>query len=74
MNKLLIATGAFLSTSAAFAGDLKVEPEMSSSGGDGSGALILLAIVGIVIATSTMAGRAKAEKDPYLVPTDEDDS
>jgi hypothetical protein len=77
MNKLFLAAGAFLSASAAFAGDAYImkEPVMeSSSSNDATGALVLLAIVGVIIATSTMAGRAKAEKDPYLMPTEEDDS
>ena len=76
MNKLFIAAGAFLSSSAAFAGMQKMEePVMdSSSSNDATGALVLLAIVGVVIATSTMASRAKAEKDPYLMPNEDDDS
>ena len=77
MNKLFIAAGAFLSSSAAFAGELAYEtkePVMSSSNNDATGALILLAIVGVLIATSTMASRAKAEKDPYLMPNEDDDA
>lgn len=76
MNKLVATAGFILSATAAFAGvDEPVPPVMtSSSSGDATGALVLLAIVGVVIATSTMAGRAKAEKDPYLMPTEEDDS
>lgn len=76
MNKLFIAASVFLSSSAAFAGvDEMKEPVMeSSSSDDATGALVLLAIVGVVIATSTMASRAKAEKDPYLMPSEDDDS
>ena len=76
MKKLFIAAGAFLSASAVYAGEAYVmkETKMSSSGDDATGAIVLLAIVGVIIATSTMAGRAKAEKDPYLMPTEEDDS
>ena len=78
MNKLLIAAGAFLSSSAAFAGESAYnmkEPVMeSSSSNDATGALVLLAIAGVIIATATMAGRAKTEKDPYLMPTEDDDS
>lgn len=76
MNKLFIAASVFLSSSAAFAGMQKMEePVMdSSSSNDATGALVLLAIVGVVIATSTMASRAKAEKDPYLMPSEDDDS
>ncbi len=78
MKKLLILAALVVSGTASFAGlasppmEPPVEPEVSSSSGsDATGALVLLALVGMVVASSSFAGRAKAEKDPFLLDQDD---
>ena len=65
----MAATGALAGAQSAY---VVIAPASSDS--DPTGALILLVIVGIVVTSSALTGRAKAEKDPYLLPTEQDDS
>ena len=68
--KFLLSTAAVIviATASFSQEEPRVEPDSDLTGG-----LILLALVGVVAASSALTGRAKAEKDPYLMPTEEAD-
>ncbi|MEL6684878.1 MAG: hypothetical protein AAFN63_05895 [Pseudomonadota bacterium] len=77
MKRFAILAALVLSGTASFAGLVPppMEPpvEMSSSSdSDMTGALVLLALVGMVVASSSLTGRAKAEKDPFLLDEEAD--
>lgn len=77
MKKFAILGALMFLGTAAFAGAavVPVDPpeEMSSSSdSDLTGAIVLLALVGMVVASSSLTGRAKAEKDPYLLSDTEE--
>ena len=70
MKTLILSVFAVLSTTAAFAGDAVVEP----TSGSGVGALIMLTVLGIVIASGTLGGVAtRGTNDMDIDPTDIND-
>lgn len=69
MNKLLITAVMLMSAGTGFA-----EPMIKEApGNDGSGALILLALVGLVVAAGRMAPAKQSEPDPLLLSVDSED-
>lgn len=69
MSKLVWAVGLLFTAGAAFAGDF-VQPVASDS--SATGALVLLALVGLVIAASRMAPAVASQPDPLLMPAEGD--
>jgi hypothetical protein len=72
MNKLILAIGASLAAGAALAGPPAAAPEPT---GSGDGAIILLALIGIVIASSAIGGMATRSSNAMDIdPTDIDEN
>lgn len=81
MKKFLIFVSLIFVAGMAAAGEIVVpmpepEPEASSGGSGADGALVLLALIGMVIASSALAGTqaTKREADPYVLPEGDDGS
>lgn len=79
LKKYIVLAAFVFGATASFAGvdEPPMEPPeevTSSSDSDLTGALVLLALVGMVIASSSLNGRAKTEKDPFLLSSDETDN
>jgi hypothetical protein len=75
MKTFFLTAFTILSTTAAFAGDAVVAPvEAIPDSGSGDGALILLALLGIVIASSALGGVAtRGATDMDIDPADIND-
>ena len=75
MKKLIIATGLFVAASSAVAGGQGYGSVSADVGSDSSsaGALMLLALVGLVIVAGKMSSAEKSEPDPLLMPAESDE-
>lgn len=75
MKKLTIATGLLIAAGSAVAGGQGYGAVSAAVGSDNSavGALILLALVGLVIVAGKMTTAEKSEPDPLLMPAESDE-
>ena len=75
MKKLIIATGLLIAAGSAVAGGQGYGAVSADVGSDSSavGALMLLALVGLVIVAGKMGTAEKSEPDPLLIPAESDE-
>ena len=75
MKTFLLGTFVALTTGvAAFAGEVMVEPLPETGGGDGTAGLVLLAMIGVVIASGSGAFATRNANSLDISADDADDS
>lgn len=75
MKTLILSICATLAATTAFAGDIIVDPVAETQSGSGDGALLLLALLGVVIASSAIGGMATRNTSTMdISPTDIDEN
>lgn len=75
MKTFLLGTFVALTTGvAAFAGDVVIQPMPETGGGDGTAGLVLLAMIGVVIATGSGAFASRNANKLDIKANDADDN
>lgn len=75
MKTFLLGTVIALTTGvAAFAGDVVIQPMPETGGGDGTAGLVLLAMIGVVIATGSGAFASRNANKLDIKANDADDN